>query len=53
LDAGSIAAQMQKIYKEEPLRNRHIALGFKHVQKFDWQKSAVEMAGVINELLQP
>jgi glycosyltransferase involved in cell wall biosynthesis len=52
-EADDIAAQMQKIYKDEQVRNRHLVLGSLHVQKFNWEKSAGEMAIQITEVLSP
>lgn len=46
-DAKSIAQGMVKIVKDQALRNRLIAAGKKHAQKFTWQSSAEKLAQVI------
>ena len=47
-DTGSIAEAMNKLLKDEQLRERLISMGFQRVKEFSWKKCAEQTLEVLN-----
>jgi alpha-1,3-rhamnosyl/mannosyltransferase len=50
-DPASIAAQIERLLDDEPLRHRLIAGGMLHAASFSWERAALDTIAVFHEAL--
>ncbi len=49
-DVDALAAAMQRVLRDQPLREKLIANGFRNIERFSWEGSAREVRRIIHDL---